>query len=57
MGTEYDSIRAQPTLFLTAVGHFEPTVDLVVGKSERYWIVETLPGEPSKIARETAEPT
>jgi hypothetical protein len=53
---EYSSVRAEPTRFVTAVGHFAPIVDVVVEKDERYWIVETLPGEPSKIARKTAEP-
>jgi hypothetical protein len=53
---EYRAIRAQPTHFFTAVGHFEPLVDLVVEEGERYWIVETVPGEPTKIATETAEP-
>ena len=55
-GLEYSAIRARPTHFLTAVGHFEPSVDQVVTKSERFWIVATLPGEPTKIATEFAEP-
>jgi hypothetical protein len=54
---EYSSVRAQPIRFVTAVGHFAPIVDVVVEKDERYWIVETLPGEPTKIATETAEQT
>ena len=53
--TEYREIRADPTRFLTAPGHLEPAVDRVVNEGEHYWIVETVPGEPSKIAKETAE--
>jgi hypothetical protein len=32
-------------------------VDQVVSEGELFWIVETLPGEPTKIATESAEPT
>ncbi|MGH3040111.1 MAG: hypothetical protein ACRDLZ_12075 [Gaiellaceae bacterium] len=52
---EYSAIRARTTHFLTAVGHFAPGVDQVVSRRERYWIVETLPGEPTRIAEESAE--
>lgn len=53
--TEYRQIRADPTHFVTTPGHLEPSVDRVVFEGERYWIVETLPGEPSKIAEEADE--
>lgn len=55
-GEEYGTVRARPTHFLTAVAHFEPTVDRIVSKGERFWVVETLPGEPTRIAEESAEP-
>ena len=51
---EYSAIRARPTHFLTAVGHFAPSVDRVVSEGERYWVVEMLPGEPTRIAEESA---
>lgn len=51
---EYQSIRAEPTRFVTNPGHLEPTVDKVVGQHDRFWIVETLPGEPSRLAEESA---
>jgi hypothetical protein len=54
-GHEYSAIRAKATRFVTAVGHFDPIVDLVVEKGDRYWIVEAVPGLPTKIATETAE--
>lgn len=44
--TEYRQLRADPTHFVTTPGHLEPTVDRVVFEGERYWIVETMPGEP-----------
>jgi hypothetical protein len=51
---EYRSIRAEPTHFITSPGHLEPTVDKVVGRHDRFWIVETLPGEPTQLAEESA---
>jgi len=51
---EYRSIRAEPIHFVTSPGHFEPTVDEVIGRHDRFWIVATLPGEPSRLAEENA---
>ena len=51
---EYRSVRADPIRFVTSPGHLEPTVDKVVGRPDRFWIVETLPGEPSRLAEESA---
>jgi hypothetical protein len=51
---EYRSVRADPTHFVTAVGHVEPSLDRLVEPGERFWIVETLPGEPSRLAQEAA---
>ncbi len=56
-GGEYGAVRARPTHFLIAVDHLEPTVDRLVSKAERFWVVETLPGEPTRIAEESAEPS
>ena len=51
---EYSAVRARATHFLTAVSHFEPLVDRVISKGARFWIVETFPGEASRIAEESA---
>jgi hypothetical protein len=51
---EYRSIRAEPTHFVTTPGHFEPTVDEVIGRHDRFWIVTVVPGEPTRLAEETA---
>ncbi len=55
-GVEYEGLRADPRQFFIAVGHFQPLVARVVSEGERYWVVETLPGEPTAIAERTAEP-
>ena len=54
-GSEYGAVRARPTHFLIAVDHLEPTVDQLVSKVDRFWVVQTLPGEPTRIAEESAE--
>jgi hypothetical protein len=49
---EYRSIRADATHFVTS--HLEPTVDKVIGQHDRFWIVQTLTGEPTRLAEESA---
>ena len=50
-GEEYDELRARPTHFAIAPDqkHFEPTVETVVRKTDRYWVVEKQ-GEAADIA-------
>jgi hypothetical protein len=51
---EYRSIPAESIHFVTTPGHFEPTVDEVIGRHDRFWIVATLPGESTRLAQESA---
>ncbi len=50
---EYEAVRSRATRFLIVTGHEIPDVERVVERTERFAVVEKLPGEPTKIAVET----
>ncbi len=50
---EYEAVRSRPTRFLIVAGHEVPDVERVVERTDRFAVVEKLPGEPATIAVET----
>src|SRR5689334_4497166 len=51
--SEYETVRAYPNHFLIAANHENPEVECVVTETKRFAIVQTLIGEPSKVALRT----
>lgn len=51
--SEYEEIRADPTLFAIAVGHEAPDVEDVVAKHEGYDVVRKHAGGPAELAKST----
>ena len=50
---EYEEVRSEPTHFAIANGHEMIDVERVIGKNERYSVVEKFAGEAGRIAVET----
>ncbi len=50
---EYESVRADPTLYILIPGHESPAVESVVEKREGHNVVRKRPGEPAEIAAAT----
>jgi hypothetical protein len=50
---EYEDVRSEPTHFAIANGHEIIDVERVIGKNERYSVVEKFAGEAGRIAVET----
>ena len=48
---EYEAVRSEPSHFAVAPGHEEPTVERVVGRTDRYLVVEKV-GEAGDLAEE-----
>jgi hypothetical protein len=48
---EYEEVRAEPTRFLLAPHHHEPTVERVVERTSEYDIVEKVERTVARIAR------
>ena len=42
---EYEAVRSSPVKFLLAVGHEVPEIETVVEATDRFVVVEKLPGE------------
>jgi len=51
--SDYEALRADPTLFAIQPGHDFPEVEDVVDKRDVYWIVQKRPGEPARLAEAT----
>ncbi len=51
---EYAAVRADPITFVVKPEHAFPDVEDVVERDDRYWIVRKKPGDPARVARETA---
>jgi hypothetical protein len=51
--SEYESLRADPTLFAVHVGHVQPEVEDLVDQRAAYDVVRKREGEPAEVARET----
>jgi hypothetical protein len=49
---EYESVRARGNRFVVVRGHQVPAVELVVGETDRFLVVEKHPGGPSRLAEE-----
>jgi hypothetical protein len=47
---EYESIRSNPKRFLIMPGHETPEFEKVIEDTERYLVVEKLPGGPAGMA-------
>jgi hypothetical protein len=43
--SEYEGVRSSPIRFLLAPGHERPEIETVVQATDRYVVVEKLPGE------------
>ena len=50
---EYEAVRSRSTRFLVVAGHDAPDVERVVDRTDRFAVVEKLPGAPTTIAVET----
>ena len=50
---DYRELRSEPTHFVVIPGHEAPDVEIVVGRRERYAVVEKHAGEPSRLAERT----
>jgi hypothetical protein len=50
-GAEYDEVRSEPTRFAIAPdeAHFDPEVESIVRKEDRFWVVEKR-GEAAEVA-------
>ena len=46
---EYDSVRAKPTHFFVKPGHVDPEIERVIGRTDRYMIVEKI-GDGAAVA-------
>jgi hypothetical protein len=53
MPSQYEAVRADPTLFVVKPGHDDPSVETVVERNDAYWVVRKDHGEPEQVARET----
>jgi hypothetical protein len=49
---EYEQVRQRPKHFVVVPGHDVVDVERVVERTDRYAVVEKLPGAPAKIALE-----
>jgi hypothetical protein len=47
---EYEGVRQEPTHFFLLEGHEDLEVEKVVTETDRYFVVEKLPGGPAGIA-------
>ena len=50
---EYEAVRSRPTRFVIVPGHEVPDLERVVERTDRFAVVEKLPGKPTTIAVET----
>ncbi len=50
---EYETVRSHGTRFLVVAGHEAPDVERVVEETDRFAVIEKLPGQPARIAVET----
>ncbi len=50
---EYESVRSDPTWFFVVPGHEVADVERVVEQTDRFAVVEKLPGQPASLAVET----
>jgi len=50
---EYESLRAEPTLFAVVSGHESADVEAVVDRRNGYDVVRKVAGDPARIAEET----
>lgn len=48
---EYEAVRAHPARFLIAPAHALPEIELVVDRSDEWWVVEKV-GEAAELAEE-----
>ena len=48
---DYESVRANPTRFLVAPEHALPEIEVVVQRSDAWWVVEKQ-GEPGELVEE-----
>jgi hypothetical protein len=51
--SEYERVRADPTMFIIVPGHEIPDVEDAVETHETYAVVRKHPGDPAELARET----
>jgi hypothetical protein len=51
--SEYEALRADPTLFAVHAGHVQPEVEDLVDRRGEYDVVRKREGEPAEVARET----
>jgi hypothetical protein len=51
--SKYESVRADPTLFLIKPGHELPDFETIVDRSDTYFTVRKAAGLPEQIAHET----
>ena len=49
--TDYERIRADPTLFILLPGHLNADVEAVVEQHDGFEVVRKRPGEPAELAR------
>ena len=47
--SQYEAVRRDPSRFIVLPGHDDPTVERVVDRNDRFWVVEKL-GEAGEIA-------
>lgn len=47
---EYESVRASPTRFVLLPGHEDTTIERILERTERFVVVEKLPGGPAEAA-------
>jgi hypothetical protein len=50
---EYESVRSRATRFVIVPGHEVADVERVVERTDRFAVVEKLPGRPASLAAET----
>lgn len=48
---DYEAVRAEPTRFLIAPEHALPEIEVVVDRSDEWWVVEKV-GEAAELAEE-----
>jgi len=48
---DYEAVRADPARFLVAPGHALPEIEVVVDRSDEWWVVEKV-GEAAELAEE-----
>jgi hypothetical protein len=49
---EYRELRADPTRFAVKPGHEIPDVERIVGRHDRYFVVQKAEGEAARLARD-----